>query len=194
MIKNDDLAAIIGRLLKEEPNQPALEGKTMQEQGEDLIGTYALDMLYSGWAVNKELDFTYETLLELPVAVASCYRRNREDQPEPVAVNGTAKALAACFFTLAMNEHGLSWDVRQMPVLLGAKKPPKDPLWGVFRIQTGEKKKADFLLPVTNGCRVQKAMGKRLLTFDLTALIREYKAATGVDLEKHGLRNIAFDL
>lgn len=81
-----------------------------------------------------------------------------------------------------------------MPVLLGAKKPPKDPLWGVFRIQTGEKKKADFLLPVTNGCRVQKAMGKRLLTFDLTALIREYKAATGVDLEKHGLRNIAFDL
>jgi hypothetical protein len=93
-----------------------------------------------------------------------------------------------------MNEHDCPWDVRQMPVLLGAKKPPKDPLWGVFRIQTGEKKKADFLLPVTAGCRVQEVMGKRLLTFDLAPLIREYKAATGVDLEKHGLRNIAFDL
>ena len=193
-IKNNDLAAIIGRILKEEPNQPALEGKTMQEQGEDLIGTYALDMIYSGWAVNREPDFTYETLPELPAVVASCYRRNREDQPEPIAVNGTAKALAAYFLALAMNEHGLSWDVRQMPILLNAKKPPKDPLWGVFRIQTGEKKKADFLLPVTAGCRVQEVMGKRLLTFDLAPLIREYKAATGVNLEKHGLRNIAFDL
>jgi hypothetical protein len=93
-----------------------------------------------------------------------------------------------------MNEHGFAWNVRQMPILLNAKKPPKDPLWGVFRIQTGEKKKTDFLLPVTAGCRVREVMGKRLLTFDLAPLIREYKAATGVDLEKHGLRNIAFDL
>ena len=193
-IKNDALAAIIGRLLKEDPSHPAFDGKTMQEQGEDLIGTYALDMVYSGWAVDKELDFTYGTLAELPAAAASCYRRNRKNDPEPVAVNGTVKAIAAYFFALCMNEHGLAWDVRQMPVLLNAKKPPKDPLWGVFRIQTGQKQKSDFLLPVSKGCRATTIMEKRLLTFDFAPLIREYKNAVGVDLEKRGLINILFDL
>ena len=193
-IKNDGLAAIIGRLLKEEPNQPALEGKTTQEMGEDLIGSYALDIIFSGLAVDKELDFTYKTLADLPAAAASCYRRNRINDPEPIAVNGTVKALAAYFFARCMNEHGLAWDVRQMPVLLNAKNPPKEPLWGVFRIQTGTKQKSDFLLPVSKGCRTMKIMEKRLLTFDLAPLIREYKNAVGVDLEKRGLVNILFDL
>ena len=193
-IKNDGLAAIIGRLLKEEPNQPALEGKTTQEMGEDLIGSYALDIIFSGLAVDKELDFTYGTLAELPVAVASSYRRYQKGEHPDFAVESTGKSLAAYFFALAMNEHGLAWDVRQMPVLLNAKNPPKEPLWGVFRIQTGTKQKSDFLLPVRKGCRTMKIMEKRLLTFDLAPLIREYKNAVGVDLEKRGLVNILFDL
>ena len=175
-IKNDDLAAIIGRLLKEESDQPALDGKTTQEQGEDLIGTYALDMLYSGLAVDKELDFTYGTLTELPVAVASSYRRYKKGEHPDFAVESTGKSLAAYFFALAMNEHGLAWDVRQMPVLLNAKNPPKEPLWGVFRIQTGAKQKSDFLLPVSKGCLTMKIMEKRLLTFDLAPLIRQATA------------------
>lgn len=193
-IKNDDLSVILGRLLQEEPGKPDLDGKTPKEMGEDLIGTYVLDMLQSAWAAGKDLDFSYETLSDLPVAAASCYRRNREDNPEPIAVGGTLKSLAAYFFALAMNEHGLSWEVRQMPVLLNPSKPPRDPLWGVFRIQTGRNRKTDFLLPVSRGCQIKEVMGKRLLTFDLAPLFREYKAVTGVDPEKHGLRSIAFDL
>ena len=194
IIKNDDLAAIIGRLLKEEPDRPVLDGKTTKEQGEELIGTYALDMVYSGWDVGKELDFSYETLKDLPTTAASCYRRYLKGEHPDYAVSAIIKSLAAYFFALAMNEHGFAWDVRQMPILLGAKKPPKEPLWGVFRIKTGKTQKTDFLLPVSEGCCAKGVLGKRLLTFDLSSLIREYNAATGVDLEKHGLRNIAFDL
>ena len=193
-IKNDDLAAIIGRLLKEERNHPVFDGNTTQNQGEDLIGSYALDMVYSSWEVKHELDFTYNSLADLPVAAASCYRRNKEENPGPVAVEGTVKALAAYSFALAMNEHGFPWEVRQTPVPLNAAKIPKEPLWGVFRIKIGGKQKTDFLLPVSAGCHIKNAMGKRLLAFDLEPLSREYKAVTGVDLKKHGLQNIAFDL
>ena len=194
LIKNDNLAAVINRLSEEKAKKPSFDGKTPQEMGEDLVGTYAMDMLYSGLAVGLKPDFTYSTLKELPVAAASCYRRNKEENPGPVAVEGTVKALAAYFFALAMNEHGFPWEVQQTPVLLNAAKAPKEPLWGVFRIKTGGKQKTDFLLPVSAGCQVKDAMGKRLLTIDLGPLKREYKAATGIDLEKHGLRNIAFDL
>ena len=60
--------------------------------------------------------------------------------------------------------------------------------------RSDRRKKTDLLLPVSAGCRTTELMGKRLLSFDLAALIREYKTAVGVDLEKHGIRNIVFDL
>ena len=70
----------------------------------------------------------------------------------------------------------------------------KDPLWAdILRITTGDKLKTDFLLPVSAGCKVSDVMGKQRISFDLAPLFREYKAATGVDLQEHGLRNIAFN-
>lgn len=187
-IKNDDFAKIIGRIQEGDLENPVFDGKSVQEQGEDLIGTYALDIIFSGWEAGKELDFTYDTLADLPVAVASCYRRNLKGEHKLTAVDGTAKALAAYFFALAMNEHGYPWQVRKMSTQL------KDPLWAsVLRITTGGKLKTDFLLPVYAGYRVNNLMGKNLISFDLVQLFREYKAVTGVDLEKHGLRSIVFD-
>ena len=73
-IKNDRLTEIIGRIQEGDLENPVFDGKSVQEQGEDLIGTYALDIIFSGWEAGKELDFTYDTLADLPVAVASCYR------------------------------------------------------------------------------------------------------------------------
>ena len=55
--KNDCLGKIICRLLEEKSGKPVFDGKTPQEIGEDLIGTYALDMLYSGLEIGKKLDF-----------------------------------------------------------------------------------------------------------------------------------------
>ena len=194
VVKSDGLSTIIERLLKEKPGKAVFDGKTPKEQGEDLIGTYALDMLYSGMDVGVNLDFAYASLTSLPIAAKSCYERYKKGEYSEFAVGSTAKSLAAYFFALAMNEHGFRLEVRQMPVLINAAKPSKDPLWGVFRIQIQGKKKIDFLLPVSVGCGTKDLMGKKLITFDLALLFREYKATTGVDLEKHGLRSIAFDL
>ena len=193
-IKNDGFSTIIGRLLNEKTGKPIFDEKTPQEHGEDLIGTYALDMFYSGIDVGVDLNFTYAGLKDLPIAAKSCYERYKKGDHPEFAIGSTAKSLAAYFFALAMNEHGFLLNVRQMPVLMNAAKPPKDPLWGVFRIQILGKKSADFLLPVSAGCGAKEIVGKMLITFDLAMLFKEYKAATGVDLEKHGLRSIAFDL
>ena len=194
VIKNDELSTIIGRLLNEKTGKPIFDEKTPQEQGEDLVGTYALDMLYSGMDVGVDLDFAYSSLKDLPIAAKSCYERYKKGDHSEFAVGSTAKSLAAYFFVLAMNEHGFLLNVRQMPVLLNATKPPKDPLWGVFRIQLQGKKKTDFLLPVSAGCGTKEIMGKKLITFDLALLFREYRATVGEDLEKRGLHSIAFDL
>ncbi len=191
--KNDYLGAIINRLIGEQnTGGERLEGKTEQVLGEDLLGTYALDIIYSGLAIDQEMDFTYNSIKKLPLVVASVYRRNKEDAHD--SISATVKALSAFFFALAMNEHDCLWEVRRMPVLLNSEKPPKDPLWGVFRVQTGKNKKTDFLLPVSRGCHTREFMGKSILTFNFDLLIREYKAALGIDLEKRGLLNIVFDL
>ena len=193
-IKNNDLGAIIGRVLEEEPGKINFDGTTTQEQFEDMIGTYALDIVNSGWAAGKDLDFSYDTLSDFPVAVASCYQRSRKDRSEDLAVNATIKALAAYFFALSMNEHGLPWDVRFLPEKMRTNRLDPSIWGGVSRITTGKKHKADFLLPVLEGCQKKKLFGKKILSFDLAALFKEYKTVTGVDLEQHGLKSIAFDL
>ena len=187
-IKNDRLTEIIGRLHGGDLDNPVRDGQNVQELGENAIGTYALDIVFSGWEVGKELDFTYQTLAELPTAVESCYRRDLRGEHKLTALDGTTKALAAYFFALAMNEHGCYWHVRKMSMTI------KDPLWAdVLRITTGEKMKMDFLLPVSAGCKVSDVMGKQRISFNLAPFFCEYNAATGVDLQEHGLRNIAFD-
>ena len=193
-IKNDDLGAIIGRVLEEEPGKINFDGTTTQEQFEEMIGTYAMDIIYSGWDVGKDLDFSYDTLADLPAAVASCYQRSRKDRPEDLAVNATIKSLASYFFALSMNEHGLPWNVQRLPEQMRSGTMDVSTWCGLFRITTGKKHKADFLLPVLAGCKKSNLFGKKILSFDLAALFKEYKAVTGVDLEQHRLKSIAFDL
>ena len=48
-IKNDDLGAIIGRVLEGENRKPDYEKKTEQEAVEDMIGTYAMDIFTAVW-------------------------------------------------------------------------------------------------------------------------------------------------
>ena len=183
-IKNDDLGAIIGRVLEGEPGKINFDGTTTQEQFEDMIGTYALDIVNSGWAAGKDLDFSYDTLSDFPVAVASCYQRSRKDRSEDLAVNATIKALAAYFFALSMNEHGLPWNVRFLPEKMRTNRLDPSNWGGVSRITTGKKHKADFLLPVLAGYKRTNLFGKKIMSFDLAALFKEYKAVTGVDLEQ----------
>ena len=193
-IKNDALGEILSRVIKEKPGEAEPDGKTDQEMGENLIAEYAMDMYYSGSAVGTDLDFTYDTLNDLPTAVSSCYRRYRKGDHPEYAVVGLMKSLAAYFFALAMNEHDMPWEVLQGKGSSYASGQPRETLWGVFRIQVGKKRKADFLLPVIDGCQVVGNAEKRLLIIDLTQLIREYKAVTKVDLKNKGVSNITFEL
>ena len=190
-IKNDALADILNRVMETKDGYD-FDGKTDKENGEEMVAEYALDMIKSGYAAGVEPDFIYDTIGTLPVAAASCYRRDKETYGEPSAVIGTVKAIAAFFLVLAMNEHGIAWDVRRRPVPLNPSRP-QDPLWSVFRITSGERKQSDFLIPVSAGCAVTNIAGKDMVTFDLAPLIKEYKAVTGVDLGRLGLKNIMFD-
>ena len=184
-IKNDALGEILSRVIKEKPGEAEPDGKTDQEMGENLIAEYA---------VGTDMDFTYETLKDLPTAVSSCYRRYRKGDHPEYAIVGLMKSLAAYFFALAMNEHDMPWEVLQGKGSSYASGQPRETLWGVFRIQVGKKRKADFLLPVIDGCQVVENAEKRLLIIDLTQLMREYKAVTKVDLKNKGVSNITFDL
>lgn len=78
-IKNEKFSKIIDKLLSEKNGVVDWKETTMQEAGELLIGEYARDIISSGCAVDVELDFSYDTLTNLPIAVASCYRRNKLD-------------------------------------------------------------------------------------------------------------------
>ena len=184
-IKNDRLAAIVGRLLQEQDmSKPDFDGKTEQQIGEDMIATYAYDLLISGVNAGVKLDFSYQTLANLTSAVYPCFQGYAAQAPFEASVEGLTKSIAAYLFALAMNEHGCEWEVRRMPVLLNPSKPSPSPLWGVFRIQTGIQKKDDFLLSVNQGCKVIDGKGKRLLTFVNSVAIASYKSAVGVDLPK----------
>ena len=73
-IKNDDLGAIIGRVLEGEPGKINFDGTTTQEQFEDMIGTYALDIVNSGWAAGKDLDFVKGDFCRFKLTIVYYFR------------------------------------------------------------------------------------------------------------------------
>lgn len=188
MFKNDGFAAVIDRLEKED-EKPTFGGRTEQQMGEDLIVTYAMDILRNGMWQNKTIRFAYTDFQDLPVAVAACYRSFRNENTVQEAAIGTAKSLAAYFFALAWNEQNIAPTVRR-PVLLDTDKACGPDVWGVFTVRANGE---DFLRAVNAGCRKTSANGKRLLMFDLSSLMTAFKKATGVDLSEKGLPNIVFD-
>ena len=189
-IKNDDLGKVIGRVLTEGEGEPVFAGKTPQQQAEDLVATYALDILRNGMAQGKDIGFAYEDLPGLPAAAAACYRTYRKTETAAISAEGTAKSLAAYFMVLAWNEHDAAWDVRQRPVLMDPSTPENPNLWGMYSVTVNG---ADFLRAVNDGRRMLNEGGKRLLAFDLNPLMDAYRKATGGDLAKKGLVNIVFD-
>ena len=193
-VKNPQLAAIIERLLQQEPGESTDAGKSTQELGENLVGAFALDMLKNGQSTDPVLDASYATLGSLQQAVALCYRGYRKSNNVSASVEATAQSLAAYFFALAMNEHGCAWEVSRMPVLLHSSTTAAKSLWGVLRIRTGLTEKPDFLTPVRAGCFAASRDKKRLAVFDLAPLRKAYRGAVGVDLREYGLRQLILEV
>lgn len=93
-IKNDDLGAIIGKVLAEGENEPVFEGRTPEQNGQYMVVTYAMDILRNGLSLGKELQFAYKDLIDLPAAAAACYRAYRQRESVTYSAQGTAKSLA----------------------------------------------------------------------------------------------------
>lgn len=190
-IKNDDLGAVIERVLAEGDKAPVFEGRTPEQNGQYMVVTYALDILRNGWPLGKELQFTYADFTDLPVAAAACYRTYRQRESVTYSTQGTAKSLAAYFFVLAWNEQDRPCEVRTKPVLMDPEKEPDFGSWINFTIRL---KGEDFLRAINEGLRILRTNdGKRLVSYDLNPLMKAYHKATGVDLAEKGLVNIAFD-
>lgn len=191
IIKNDDLGAVIKRVLAEGENEPVFEGRTPEQNGQHMVVTYAMDILRNGWSLGKELQFTYADFTDLPVAAAACYRTYRQRESVTYSALGTAKSLAAYFFILAWNEQDLPCEVRTKPVLMDPVEEPNFGNWINFTIRL---KGEDFLRAVNDGLRIIRADdGKRFVSYDLNPLMEAYQKATNVDLAEKDLVNIVFD-
>ncbi len=194
IIKNDRLGAIIGRAMAKDT--PAWDKMTTQESGEDIIVTYALDMVMNGYKVDAALDFTYATLNLLPVAMRRClagYIENGNSFRE--SVEGLAKSFAAYIFCLAMNENDCPWTVQVMRSKVITPAPGTGPLWANgYRITTGLRRQADFLIPAMEGGSGMERDGKGLAMLSADPMIKAYKSAFRVDLSEYGLKNMVFEV
>ena len=197
IIRNDRLGEIISRALAEtRPSDQHADGLTVQQHGEDLIATYALDMVLNGYKADVSLDFTYDTLRLLPVAVRRClvgYQEGGNSFRD--SVEALAKSFAAYIFCLAMNEHDCPWNVQQLRTRF--TPPDKDfgPLWAnAFRITTGLRRQTDFLIPALEGGMGEIRNGKGFMILNVAPTVKAYKAAFRVDLNEHGLSDIATEV
>ncbi len=191
IIKNDCLGEIIGRALKN--NQGAeidFTSMSLQQQGEHLICTYALDMIMNGYKADVALDFTYTSLHLLPIAVRRCLEGYLElGLSFRASVEGLAKSFAGYIFCLAMNEQNCIWNVSQLRTKLTAPDVDFGPLWGeLLRITTGERRQVDFLIPAMEGGMGALKNGKGLMLFDAGPTVKAYKAAFGIDLNEYGIK------
>lgn len=200
-VKSDYLAGILQRVFdydeltkKEQKNY--YNDKTMQQNGEFLIGSFLWDVLRSGFEADVELDMTYATLDKLPIVLRRCLQTYcSEPMPLKQAADGTARSFAAYLFALGLNEHETKLKVSQKGTAFLKPDPSEGPLWGpMLRITTGLKREKDFLIPVLEGGSGAYRTGKGLMLLAVGPAIRAYKAAFGVDLSEHGLVDMALEV
>lgn len=199
-VKSDYLAGILQRVFDYDKLTPAkqkkyYEDKTMQQNGEFLIGTFLWDVIQNGHYADVEPDMTYDTLNTLPTALRRCLETYcSEPLPFRQAADGTARSFAAYLFALGMNEHGTELKVTQKGSALIKPSPDEGPLWGPYlRITTGLRRERDFLIAALEGSSGSYRDGKGIMLLNVAPAIRAYKAAFGVDLSQYGLIDMALE-
>ncbi len=200
-VKSDYLAGILQRVFDYDALTSAQQknyynDKTMQQNGEFLIGTFLWDVLRNGFDADVELDMTYATLDRLSVALRRCLQTYcSEPMPLKQAADGTARSFAAYLFALGVNEHGTKLKVTPKGTAFVKPDPAEGPLWGpMLRITTGTRREKDFLIPALEGGSGACRDGKGLMLLSVVPAIRAYKAAFGVDLGEYGLVDMALEV
>ena len=199
-VKSDYLAGILQHVSDYEKLSPAqqkkyYDGKTTQQNGEFLIGSFVLDLLRCGYRAGAALDLSYATVKSLPLALGRSLREDTAAGKDlQTAAEGVAKGLAAYLFALGMNEEGAKLKVTQKGTVFLPPRPEEGPLWGPYlRITAGKNREKDFLLPAMEGGSGVFRFGKGVMLLNAVPAIRAYKAAFGVDLSQCGLVDMALE-
>ena len=144
-------------------------------------------------ASNLELDLTYDTVQNIPIALASlAITQQQAGYDLERNINVTAKTFAAYLTLLAINNHNVRYDIEQFSNRNNVSKPN---LWAdVFSLRLNFKKNSDFLPAVMEGIMDAPVLVENGFMIDTTSIRMAYKRITEVDLEEFGLSNIILSL
>lgn len=193
--KNKRLCELMDWVFKNLDNDDILWNEmSNQEAGEKLIGIFAGEMLLNAHKVGTKLDFTYDTLKNLPFAARRCLQEYAESGTSfGACADYLARILAAYIYCLSLNEHDCPWKVR----LANSKfsSPVSEPLWaGVFRVTTGINEKKNFLLDVMSGSEARVKGGNGYMMIFISSIVKSYKKAFGIDLLEYGLVDMMLEV
>lgn len=142
-----------------------------------------------------EFDLTYDTVKNLVLGLGAMFTVQKKTCDHATNVALVAKTLASVLSYLAINEHDYWFRSTRYLEQIQAGKGPAQPLWAdVDSIAVGEKSKyVDFLASSLKAARPGSVMAPAGLTLQFDDVVAEYKALTGVDLTKNGLKNLSIN-
>ena len=154
-----------------------------QEQGESILAGYWFSLL-SDAMMNRLpqslwVDFSYETIHNLPACLTSLYCLQQTSYTAEKNADLVGRTIAAVLFGLAINEHNCS---------LRVKKKKEEPCWGAdLSFKVGVKREIDFLEAAQTAIKSSPISVENGIFVEMTAPIKAYKSAIGVDLSKYKL-------
>lgn len=142
---------------------------------------------------NTQLDLTYDTVKNIPIAVSSlAFIQQRDGYDINRNKSVTAKTLAAYLTLLAINNHDIKLDIEQFANKRNESRPQ---YWAdTYSLRLNFKKKSDFLLAAIEGIKEAPIIVDNGFMIDVDPIISAYKRVTNVDLSEYGLSQIVVNL
>ena len=167
-------------------NNDYAKNMTYQEMGEFLLSGYWGSLLDSANVLKEEyrIDFSYNTLKNLPIVLKEFLKITKENDPEESIEGTLIRTIAAYWYGLAMNENNSEIKVR-----VGNGKNP--PYWSdMFSIKIGKLKEENFLIIATEIINKEFKVENKVF-INMTPLIKSYNEAFGIDLSEYELYDFA---
>lgn len=167
-------------------NNDYTKNMTYQEMGEFLLSGYWGSLLEAANVLKEEhrIDFSYNTLKNLPIVLKEFLKITKENDPEESIEGTLIRTIAAYWYGLAMNENNSEIKVR-----VGNGKNP--PYWSdMFSIKIGKLKEENFLIIATEIINKEFKVENKVF-INMTPLIKSYNEAFGIDLSEYELYDFA---
>ena len=167
-------------------NNDYAKNMTYQEMGEFLLSGYWGSLLEAANVLKEEhrIDFSYNTLKNLPIVLKEFLKITKENDPEESIEGTLIRTIAAYWYGLAMNENNSEIKVR-----VGNGKNP--PYWSdMFSIKIGNLKEENFLIIATEIINKEFKVENKVF-INMTPLIKSYNEAFGIDLSEYELYDFA---